>query len=134
MILSGPMARVVILFCAVFGFLLAMGDVLDIYDALWRYTVPATLAYGALIWRFALATPKGEEPLSGRASRGAFARKLVMTVLVILATLGVIALVWDIYVLVADNWPYVVLALVVMAAICVWALLAGDKRAAPGSK
>ena len=123
-VLWGPAARVAIIVCAIVGFLLALGDVLDLYDALWRYTVPATLIYGALIWRFALATPKGEPSPAG-GLLATFLTKLVLTIALILATLGLIALIWDIVKLVADNWPYVVLALVIVAGVCVWALIAG---------
>jgi membrane protein implicated in regulation of membrane protease activity len=60
-----------------------------------------------------------------------------MTIAILLATLGVIALGYDLFRLVADNWPWVVLALGLLAIVFIWAWLAGRKRAGapppPGS-
>jgi hypothetical protein len=126
-VLWGPAARIAIIISGVVGFVLALGDVLDLYDALWPYTLPATAIYGALIWRFALATPKGEPPVSGGAP-ALVLMKLAMTIALILATLGLAGLALDIARLVAGNWPYIVLALVIVAAVCLWAVLAGRKE------
>jgi membrane protein implicated in regulation of membrane protease activity len=104
--------------------------VLDIYDALWKFTVPATLVYAALIWRFALGPAKGEPRPKGVWPLGLdiVLGKLAMTIALLLCTLGVIALGYDLVRLVADNWPYIVLALAVVAVIAIWAWLAGGKR------
>lgn len=59
--LIGPAARVAIVVGAIVGFILALGDVLDVYDALWKVTAPLTLVYAALIWRFALRPPRASQ-------------------------------------------------------------------------
>ena len=58
--IRGPLARLIIAVVAVFGLLVALGDVLDFYDANWKVCVPLTLVYAAGIWVFALRDPKGE--------------------------------------------------------------------------
>jgi len=128
--LTGTPARIALAVMAVVGFILAMGDVLDIYDALWRFSVPLTLVYAALIWRFALGPAKGEPRPRGVWPLGLdiVLGKLAATIAILLGTLGVIALGYDLVRLAADNWPYIVLALGVVAVIVVWALLAGRKR------
>jgi len=128
--LTGTAARIALAVMALVGFVLALGDVLDIYDALWKFTVPATLVYAALIWRFALGPAKGAPRPKGVWPLGLdiVLSKLAMTIALLLCTLGVIALGYDLFRLVADNWPYVVLALGVVAAIAIWAWLAGGKR------
>jgi hypothetical protein len=128
--LTGTPARIALAVMAVVGFLLALGDVLDMYDALWRFTVPATLVYAALIWVFVLGPTKGEPPPRGVWPLGLdiVLGKLLVTIAILLATLGVIALGYDLFRLVADNWPWIVLALGLLAAIFAWAWLTGRKR------
>jgi hypothetical protein len=127
--LTGTPARIALAVMAVVGFVLALGDVLDIYDALWKFTVPATLVYAALIWRFALGPAKGEPRPTGVWPLGLdiVLGKLAMTIALLFCTLGVVALGYDLLRLVADNWPYIVLALGVVAGLVVWAWLLGRK-------
>ncbi len=129
MVLWGPAARIALVVCAVFAFLLALGDVLDFYIALWRFTVPATLVYGALIYRFGLATPKGPDAPANGWDPGLVLMKLLMTVAAVGATLGAIALVYDVAGLVVRNWHYVVLAFVIVAGVCLWGLVLGRREA-----
>jgi len=79
------------------------------------------------------ARPKGAWPLGLDIVLG----KLAATLAILLGTLGVIALGYDLVRLVADNWPWIVLALGLVAVIVIWACLAGRKRAGapprPGS-
>jgi hypothetical protein len=123
--LRGPVGLAALVIIAVCGFLLAMGDVLDLYDALWKFTVPATVVYGALLWRFALTPAKDDERLQGA---GAWTLHLVlklgMTVALMLGTLGVIALGYDVYGLVLANWRIIVVAIGLLGVIAIWATLA----------
>lgn len=50
-----------------------------------------------------------------------------MTIAILLATLGVVALGYDLWRLAAHNWPYIVVALGLLAAVFAWALLPGRK-------
>lgn len=128
--LYGPIGRVIILVLAIFGFVLALGDVLDAYDANWKVTVPLTVIYAVLIWRFALSPAEDEfMPKGGWALAFYLVMKLGMTIALLLLTLGVVALAYDLFRLVADNWPYVVMALVIIALIIGWALLPERKNA-----
>ena len=129
--LTGTAARIALVVMALVGFLLALGDVLDMYDALWRFTVPLTLVYGALIWRFVLGPAKGEPKPKGYwpLSLDIVLGKLAVTIALLLATLGVIALGYDLFGLVAENWPWIVLALGLLAVIVLWACLPSRKRA-----
>jgi hypothetical protein len=123
--LRGPIGRLVILALAIGGFILAMGDVLDFYDAWWKITVPLTLVYAAAIWIFALGTPKGESkpeavwPLGLDIILG----KLLMTVGLLLVTLGVVALAWDLFLLVKHNWAMILVALGLMVVIVLFAMI-----------
>jgi len=125
--LRGPIGRLVILVLAIGGFILALGDVLDFYDAWWKFTVPLTLVYAVVIWRFALATPKGEpEPAPGwPLGLNVIIVKLATTVGLLLATLGVIALGYDLFLLVAHNWHIIVVALGLVVVIMLVALIPG---------
>jgi hypothetical protein len=140
--LIGPVGRAIILVLAIFGFVLALGGVLDAYDAYWMFTVPLTVVYGALIWRFALAPADGEfTPTGGWALAVYHVLRLVMTIALLLVTLGVVALGYDVFLLVVHNWHYVVVALVIVMLIVGWAMLperestrrrrAGDSRNGP---
>jgi len=138
--LRGPIGRLIILVLAIGGFILALGDVLDFYDAWWKFTVPATLVYAVLIWRFALATPKGEpEPTPGwPLGLNVIIVKLATTLALLLATLGVIALGYDIFLLVADHWHIIAVALGLVVVILLVALIPGigsgkRRRAATGA-
>ena len=123
--LSGPLGRAAFFIIAIGGFLLALGDLLDIYAALWRFTVPATLVYGALLWRFALPSAKDAAQPEGAGEWVIFlVLNLGMTVALILGTLGVIALGYDLYGLVLGNWPWIVLTIGLLAVIFTWATLA----------
>lgn len=125
----GPIGRVALVVLAVLGFLLALGDVLDFYDASWKISVPLTLVYAALIWRFALRPAKGEPPPTPAWPLGLdiILGKLAATAAVLLITLGAVALTWDLIGLIRDNWHYVVIAAVLLAVIVGWAMLAGRK-------
>jgi hypothetical protein len=94
---------------------------------------PPASALSTLNWRFSLPyrptdkrdTPKANMPSGAPAL---ILMKLAMTIALILATLGLVGLALDITRLVAGNWPYIVLALVFVAGVCLWALLAGRKQ------
>jgi hypothetical protein len=127
--LLGPIGRAIILVLAIIGFILALGDVLDTYDAYWKFTVPLTVVYAGLIWRFALAPAEGEfTPKGGWALAFYLVLKLGMTMALLLVTLGVIALGYDIFLLVVHNWHYVVIALAIIALIVGWAVLPERKN------
>jgi hypothetical protein len=123
-IFRGPLAGIIFAVIIVFGFLLALGDVLDLYDALWRYTVPATLVYAALIWIFALGPAKGQPKPRAAWPLGldVILAKLGMTMAILIGSLGAIALVWDLIKLVGDHWHYIVLTLGVVALIVLFAM------------
>ena len=128
--LFGPIGRAIILVMAIFGFVLALGGVLDAYDAYWKFTAPLTVVYAGLIWRFALAPAKGEfVPERGWALAFYLVMKLGMTIALLLVTLGLIALGYDVYRLIVHNWHYVVIALVIIALIVGWAVLPERKSA-----
>jgi hypothetical protein len=135
--IRGPIGRAIFVVVAIGGFVLALGDVLDFYDAHWPFTVPLTLVYAALVWRFALAPAKGEAPPRPVWPLGLdlVLAKLAMTVVILLVTLGVVALGYDLVRLVAQNWPYVVAAGVIVAGIILWACLPERKsRRRPGAE
>jgi bacteriorhodopsin len=116
--LRGWAARAFLIVCAIFGFLAGLATVLDYYDAYWQITVPATLVYAALLYVF--ATPKAEpddKPLA------VVFTKLLVTVLWIALSFGAIAAVIWLCKLVADNWPYVVIAAVIVVGIVLWAMI-----------
>jgi small-conductance mechanosensitive channel len=128
--LRGPLGALAFLIIAIGGFILAVGDVLDVYDAQWKISVPLTLIAGALIWRFALATAAGEEkPRRGWPVAVYLLMKLGMTVALLLGVLGLIGLAYDLYGLVIGNWVYIVLALVLMAAVLLFAMIPERKKA-----
>jgi hypothetical protein len=129
-VLYGPLARIAIVVMAILGFLLALGDVLDFYDALWMFTVPATVVYAVVIWVFVLAPAKGEAKPEATWPLGldVILVKLMMTVALLLTTLGVIALGYDLVGLVIHNWPLILLALGVVVVIIGWAMLPERKR------
>jgi hypothetical protein len=120
----------VFLAIAVGGFVLALGDVLDVYDAQWKISVPLTLVAGALIWRFALAPAAGEEkPGPGWPPALYLILKLGMTIALLLGVLGLIGLAYDLYGLVIGNWVYIVLALVLLAVVLLFAMIPERKKA-----
>jgi hypothetical protein len=92
--------------------------VLDFYDAYWIYTVPATVAYAVVLWVF--ATPKAEP---GDNLAEVILGKLFVTILLVAATFIAIAVVIWLCKLVADNWPYVVIAAVIVLGIVLWAAI-----------
>ena len=116
--LRGWPARVFLIVAAIFGFLAALATVLDFYDAYWMYTVPATVLYGVVLWVF--ATPKAE-PNDGLAE--VILAKLFVTILLVAATFIAIAVVIWLCKLVADNWPYVVIAAAIVLGIVLWAAI-----------
>ncbi len=91
---------------------------LDFYDAYWIYTVPATVAYAVVLWVF--ATPKAEP---GDNLAEVILGKLFVTILLVAATFIAIAVVIWLCKLVADNWPYVVIAAVIVLGIVLWAAI-----------
>jgi hypothetical protein len=123
--LRGTAARVALLVMAVVGFVLAMGDVLDLYVVLWKFTLPGTLVYAVLLWCFVLAEPR-DEPQTPVVV------KLAMLLVLLLTTLGAVALAWDLYGLVARNWPMILLAFALLAVIFGWTFL--TTRKAPKSE
>jgi hypothetical protein len=128
--LSGPLGRLAFFVIAIGGFLLALGEVLDIYIALWMFTLPATAVYGALLWCFALPSAQDGARPEGAGEWALFlVLKLGMTIALVLGTLGVIALGYDLYGLVLGNWPWIVLTIGLLAVIFVWTTLAEGGRA-----
>jgi hypothetical protein len=125
--LRGWTARIFLIVCAIIGFLTALAFVADFYTAYWVYCVPATLLYAAGLWIF--ATPKAGP---GDGLTEVFFGKLFVTIIFVAMTFGAIAAVIFVCTLVADNWPYVVLAALIIVGIVVWALIAGalDERRA----
>jgi hypothetical protein len=125
--LRGWAARVFLIVAAVLGFLAGLATVLDFFDAHWPFTVPATLAWAVVLWTF--ATPKGEP---GDRPADILLTKLFVTIILLAITFGAIAAAIWIFALVADNWPYVVIALVIVGVIVLWAVIAGamDERKA----
>jgi hypothetical protein len=127
-----------LLVAAIVGFVLALGDVLDFYDAWWKFTVPATIVLGALIWVFALSPAKGQPPPQPVWPLGLdiILGKLLMTIALLFGVLGVIALVYDAYGLILRNWHIIVVALGLLAVILVVFVvipaMRDSKRAARG--
>jgi hypothetical protein len=115
----GPIAVAIIVVLGIFSVVLALGDVLDFYDAWWKFTVPLTLVYAAVIWIFALAPAKGAPPDTPVWPLGLdiILGKLVMTIGLMLLTLGAISLTWDLIGLVRKNWPYVVITVVLLVVV-----------------
>ncbi len=130
--LWGPLARIAICVLAVFGFVLALGDVLDLYGAYWWITAPATLVYVVVLWRYALVPAKGAPPPTPVWPLGLdiVLTKALMTLALVMLTLGAVALAWDLIKLGAQYWPYLVLSLLILAAICVWSLIPGKAERA----
>jgi hypothetical protein len=125
--LRGWPARVMLTILAILGFLGGLATVLDFYDAYWQFTVPATLAYAVLLYIF--ATPKAEP---GDGTGEVIFAKLFVTILIVGGTFAAVAAVIWLCTLVADNWPYIVLALLIVGGIVLWAVIAGsmDERRA----
>jgi len=129
--LRGWPAVVMWVVLTVFAFLVALGDVLDFYDAWWKFTVPLTLVYAALLWRFAIPLlMKGEPPTEPTWPLGldSILVNLMITITLLVATLGAIALVWDLIRLIGIHWHYVVITLGLLAVIIVWAMLMPDDK------
>jgi hypothetical protein len=122
--LRGPLGAFVLFVLSVFAYLLALGDVLDTYDAYWKFSVPLTGVYAVLLWIFAaprvlravLPPVEGEAP-SALVDNIA---KVIFTFLFLLATLIAVALIWDIMRLIRDNWHYVLVSVGLVVVLVVW--------------
>lgn len=120
-ILRGWVARVVLIVIGVLGFAAAAADVLDLYIAAWKVTAPATLLYGALIWRFALPPMDAAPPRGPGEIALEIGSKLALTLAAIAATLGLVALGIYAWRLAKTNWAYILLSLVLLAVAFAWA-------------
>jgi len=136
--LRGWPAVVVWVVLTVFAFLVAMGDVLDFYDAWWKFTVPLTLVYAAALWVFVVPLlTKGKEPLPKSTwplGLDVILANLVITVSLLVATLLAVALIWDLIRLVGIHWHYIVITLVLLAVIIVWAMLMPEEKKGKGKR
>jgi hypothetical protein len=123
--LRGRAAVAYIVLLAVAGFLLALGGVLDAFDAHWKIAVPLTVLYAVLIWCFAWGPYMGDAKPSPTwpPSADMIVGRSVMTLGSLFATLFVISATYDLYLTVLANWHYLVVALVLMAVIVGIAML-----------